>query len=233
MSIGFKRSQIIDTAHRRTNGRAKVLDVDAEYATAVQEVALERRWWWRRKIEAFSITAGTTTYQLTGESSLEMDAFQQAQRGGFKVYGPGLQFSCLDPVFDMDEQDTIVALQAQAPPGRPNKYFIIGAPGEMRVDPVPDATYPASLAHWSIPIYVPGAEDEVVTSIPAYLHTLLIKRLEMHFLAFSATEEGNRYKIAAFEYAELLANAALYRNFAEGEVKSFVDADSSDSVRSS
>lgn len=231
-ALGFKRSQIIDAAHKRTDGRAKSLDVEAEYALALQEVALENRWWWRRKIVPFTITAGAPTYQLSGTSGIGMSDFQQAALNGFKIYGPGTGFSCPDPVFDIDVQDTIIGLQSLAPPGRPTRYFIVGAPGEMRVDPVPDANYSASLAHWSIPLYVAGGEDEVVTNVPAYLHALLIKRLEMHFCKSLLTEEPNKYKAVVAEYAELLGNASLYRNFSEGQVRSFANGDSNDSIRS-
>src|ERR1035438_3207852 len=46
----FSRAQLISLAAMRTESRASTLDQNSEFYIALQEICLERRWWWRRKV---------------------------------------------------------------------------------------------------------------------------------------------------------------------------------------
>jgi hypothetical protein len=230
------RSQIIDTALRRTEKKAKALDANVEFATALQEIALEARFWWRRKIKSFTIQAGISTYPFVGDGSLGIGDFQQAPRDGLMILGPNGVIVQPEPIFDFKQQQMIKSFQSTQQASRPTSYFVIGAPGEMTLDPIPDRDYMASLSYWSVPIYTPGGaagEDEAIPSLPAYFHPILIKKLEMHFNAYSLGEGSAKYQAAAAEYQMLMNNANLYDNFSEGEVRSFAADNQEDSVRSS
>ena len=231
---GFLRSQIIDMAHRRTENRAKgVLDDNAEFAMALQEVDIDDRWWWRRRIKTFTIAAGQATYPLQGDGSLDIEDLQQIPRDGFKIQPSPKDIATLDPVFDLDQQQMIISFPT-TPAGTPNAYFVAG--NTLYLDPIPDGVYPASLAYWSVPVYQPGGaagEEEAIPNIPIYLHPLLLKKLELHFLAYSLGEDATKYKVAVLEYNDLKTTANLYNNFAEGQVRSFANGDQQDSIRSS
>lgn len=235
MPIGFPRSKIIEIAHRRTEKKATALDANAEYALAVQEVAVCRRWWWRRKIKTFTVTSGTPTYQFAGDGSLAIEDFHQAPRDGLVLLESNTTVLYPEPIFDFKQQQLVKAFQSLKAPGTPTAFFIIDAPGELTLDPVPNRDYNAALAYWSIPPYVSGGEtgEEDVPPIPAYLHMALIKKLELHFLAYSLGEGSPKYVAANQEYLKMLDDAYLYNNFSEGEVKNFASDDPRDAIRSS
>lgn len=233
MPVGLTRSQVIETAHLRTEKRAKALNYNVEFAMALQEVALDRRWWWRRKIGVFTVVSGQAVYEFTGEGSLNFDDFQQAERDGLVLLDSATTVRYPQPIFDLKTQQLVKTFQSLKPAAPPTGYFIIGAPGQLTIDPIPERDYSASLAYWSIPIFVDGTEGEEIPSIPAYFHPLLTKKLELHFLAFSLGEGSAKYTAAVGEYNALMEAAELYGNFAEGEVKSFAVDNCNDSIRSS
>lgn len=241
---GFTRTQIIEMANRRTERRGASLDLNGEYLTALQEVCLERRWWWRRRIATFSLIANQSKYNLTDTTTLNMVDFQQVAKNGFKIYPPtanpgptpvpawNTRYKCPEPVFDVDEQESILALQDQYPPCQPHRYFLEGATGQLVVDPIPDQPYPASIGYWAIPAYTVSNEDETIRLVPPSLHGLLIKRLEVHIERYAISEESEKYEAVTKEYGELLEKALLYMQFAEGEFREVRNRDHYDSIQS-
>lgn len=234
---GMTPAQVIGAAAKRSEGRAATLDQNAEFISALQEVFLDRLWWWRKVIKSFDIRAGIQRYTLfaNGEEEPDIDAedLHQVAKDGIKIYtGPSTWISP-EPQFDTDQQQAIVALGETRPTGRPTSYFIMGSPGTLYLDPVPDQDYTASIAYWSIPNLTPDAIGENIELLPAHLDSLVIKRLEMHFHAFCLGEGSAKYQASVGEYVKLVEMAAQYSNFAQGEVRSFASAICGDAVQSS
>lgn len=242
---GFSRTQIIEMANRRTERRGAPLDMGGEYLSALQEVCMERRWWWRRRIATFSLVAGQSKYNLLDSATLNMGDFQQVAKNGFKLFTPSATlgsgspvapwncpFTCPEPIFDADRQESVLALQSQFPAGLPCGYFMLGAEGMLVTDRIPDQNYPASLAYWAVPAYTDDDEDETVPLLPPSLHGLLIKRLELHIERYSLGEGSEKYEAVAEEYGELREKALLYTNFAEGEFREVRTRDHHDSIQS-
>jgi hypothetical protein len=249
---GFSKQQMIQVANLRTEQRAKTLDQDSEFYTALQELCLERRWWWRRRIGTFQMTAGTSKYNLSSiqdQAGQALTDVQQIAKNGFKIYYPGnvvsgasqipspwnnVPYAKPEPVFDPDVQDEILALQNQYPPATPVRFFLI--PGEtmlLIVDPIPDQSYPCSLAYWAVPNYTSDDSDETVPLLPNWMQPALIKKLEMHFWAFKVNQgDTSKYEIAEAEYEKLIEKASLYTPFADGFVEEFKNKDWNDSIRS-
>jgi hypothetical protein len=117
---GFTRTQLIAMADARTEKRGKVLNLDAEFLTALQEFCLEQRWWWRKKSVAFNTVAGTATYDL-GDSTRDSIDCEQIVKGGVKLFTSGTTYTELTPIFDSDEQDVACEDTTQ---GQPANYFI-------------------------------------------------------------------------------------------------------------
>jgi hypothetical protein len=242
---GFSMSQIIDMANRRTELRGKSLDLNGELLTALQEVCMEHRWWWRRRIVPFTLNAGQSKYSLLNPSQIAAVDFQQMAKNGFKIFPPGqtqgaspnpvpgwgCRFHCPEPIFDADAQETIIALQSQFPAGMPCGYFITGG-GLLITDKIPDQNYPASIAYWAVPFYTDDDLPESVPLIPVSLHGLLIKRLEMHIERYIVGEDSNKYSTVAEEYGELKEKALVYQDFAEGRFQEVRTRDFNDAVQS-
>jgi hypothetical protein len=239
---GFSRTQLIELANRRSERRGISLDLGGEFLIALQVMCLEKRWWWRRRIAPFTLTAGQAQYDLSDSTGWDAADFQQMAKDGLKIYANNIPqssylfgraaFSCPEPVFDTDEQETILALQNQFPRATPQRYFI-QQNMIITFDPIPDANYPVSAGYWAVPNWTDDSSTEVIPLLPNYLHAALAKRLEMQIYAFSLGEGTEKYTAAAKEYEDLINMASLYRNFADGERREVRTFDSTDAVQSS
>jgi hypothetical protein len=136
-------------------------------------------------------------------------------------------------VFDVDEQAMILALQSMWPTGIPSRYFVQGGgPAQLVLDTIPDKDYVASLSYWAVPSFSFNTEDETVPLVPAALHSLLVKRLEMRLWGFALGEGSGPYSVAASEFEKLVEKASTYRSFADGERRSLASQDRFDAVQS-
>lgn len=234
---GMTPAQVIQAAAKRSEGRAATLDQNAEFISALQEVFLDRLWWWRKVIKAFNIRAGVQRYTLfaNGNDGADIDAddLHQVAKDGIKIYTGARTWVSPSPEFDTDQQQAIVALGEGQPTGRPCRYFIMGSPGTMYLDPVPDQDYTASMAYWAIPNLRADELPQEIDMLPAHLDSLVTKRLEMHFHAFCLGEGSAKYQASVGEYQKLLEMAAQYSNFAQGEIRSMASAICGDAVQSS
>jgi hypothetical protein len=234
---GFSWDQVIQFANRRTEQRGTSLDLDGELFTAIQEVCLEQRWWWRRRISLFNLVAGQALYDLTATSAGAINApdLQQIAKNGFKIYTPGTScYGCPDPVFDVDQQDNILATQSLYPPAMPCRFFILaGQTSTLIVDPVPDQNYSCALGYWAIPNYTDDDQDLSIPLLPVWMQPVLIKKLEAQIERYSQSEEGpQKYEMVMSEYQRLLEKASLYRQFADGLVEDLRVRSHTDSVQS-
>jgi hypothetical protein len=248
---GFSWDEIVQLVNLRTENRGESLDLNGELYLALQELCLEKRWWWRRKVVTFNIVAGEALYDLT--STLAGAAYapdlQQIAKNGFKIFVPstpqggfvpglicdgGIPYVCPEPVFDADLQDVIIAMQSTYPPNVPSRFFLVpGQQSTLQVDPIPSLNCPAALAYWAVPNYTDDSSDLVVPLLPVWMQPLLIKKLEMQIERFSQSEEGpQKYTMVAQEYSRLLEKVALYRQFADGYVEDLRIRGHQDSVQS-
>lgn len=232
---GFSRSQIISTVSRRTEQRGSALDLGGEFIIALQDICLESRWWWRRRVNTFSLVAGQAKYDLTDAAGANAPDLQQIAKNGFKIFATGTpqSYVCPEPVFDVDEQDTILATQSQYPPNTPSRFFLQpGAISTLIVDPIPNAANPCAFAYWAIPNYTDDSGDETVPLIPYYLHPLLIKKLEMQVERYALGEGAEKYQAVSAEYENMKSKAQLYRQFADGYVEDLRTHSRQDAVQS-
>src|ERR1017187_934674 len=82
----FSRAQLLSLAALRTESRASTLDQNSEFYIALQEICLERRWWWRRKVNIFNLVVGQGQYDLTDTSGFNAGDLQQVAKNGFKLF---------------------------------------------------------------------------------------------------------------------------------------------------
>lgn len=243
---GFSWEQVKQTANRRCEKRGDSLDLDAELFVALMELCTETRWWWRRRVATFTLVANQPKYDLTSTTGANAADLQQVAKNGLKLFYPGSPpqqpppnpwqnnpWVGPEPVFDPDEQDAIIVMQANCPPTTPCRYFITpGTPTQLWFDPIPDQAYPAALAYWAIPNYTADNAPQVIPLMPPWMHPLLIKKLETQILAFLGEELAEKFEAAKKEYAEGVVRAKLYRQFADGFVQEFRSHSPQDAVQS-
>lgn len=244
---GFSWEQVKQAANRRTEQRGSSLDLDAELYIALEELCLESRWWWRRRIATLTLTAGQPQYDLTSASGFNAADFQQFAKNGVKLFYPGSPpqqpppnpwqnqpWYGLEPVFDADAQDAIVVMQSSYPPTTPCRYFL--KPGNSGTviwfDPIPDAPYPAALAYWAVPNYSADSAPQVIPLLPQWMQPTLIKKLETQILSFLGEEFAAKYEASVQEYGRDVERAKLYRQFADGFVQEFRSHSPDDAVQS-
>lgn len=243
---GFSWEQVKQAANRRCEQRGDSLDLDAELFVALQELCLESRWWWRRRVATFTLVAGQPQYDLTSATGFNAADLQQVAKNGLKLFSPGTPptqpppnpwqnnpWIGPEPVFDADEQDSIIVLQSSYPPTTPCRYFLKpGASTILWFDPIPDAAYPAALAYWAIPNYTADNAPQTIPLLPPWMQPTLIKKLEAQILAFLGEEFAEKYAAAMKEYGVGVERAKLYRQFADGFVNEFRTHSPQDAVQS-
>ena len=237
----MKRSQVIDIANRRTEKRAGSLDLNAEFTLALQELCLYQQWWWREKSVAFTLKAGQVVYDMSDPlNGIDAPDWHQVTKRGFKIYATPSgdkkypQFISPEPVFDQEQQAMILALRSTWGTGQPGRYFIQGGgPAQFNVDIIPDKDYLSSLSYLAMPMFSFDAEDETIPLVPAALHSLLLKRLEIRLWGFALGEGSGPWEVATKEFENLVSKASIYQSFADGQRISLASREYGDAVQSS
>ena len=216
------QAEIIEAAHTRTGRRAEEiagLDFSLMLLTVIQEFCGEHRWYWRKKRFSFSSVAGTATYDLTdtsGANVQDLDELISLWRID-STTARGL----LDPL--TDEECQIAAID-DTTTGDPSHYFWEhGTDTTVRLTVIPNA----AKTYRGLYFATPSASDSgsgAVPLVPARLHYLLIKRMEMAIWAVMPEEGqgGTNYQRATAEYQYGLANAIKRDRFSTKEGRQWV-----------
>jgi hypothetical protein len=228
---GWKRSELIDVADRRTDRRAsKKLDLDSEFLSALQEFCLEFRWPWRRKTKRFDLIADQSAYDMTDPLLMNMQDMHLFQEHGVHLLKPpSVDPVELTPVFDVDEQDRL--LDSTAPSAQPQVYFMQPFL-TFNVAPVPDQIYSMRISYWACPNPQLVKQDDTIPLVPGYLHHLLCKKLELQLLRFTIGEGAAKYMTVEKEYDRLLLQNQVWADFGSDHVTEYRDFDQNDYVRS-
>lgn len=216
----FKPSDLIDLADRRSERRGKTLDLKRELLLSTQELCQERRWHWRKKSIAFQTESGKPVYDLSETDDMKGLTVERVCGGyvkghwqGPKIFRSPAEGSDLTPIFETDTQELV---RESSDAGMPGQYFMDGQ-DQFRVAPTPDGIYTVRVPAWVLPDDSP-MEDEI-TLVPAYLYSLLVKKLEAQIFRFTLGEGNAKYVAAQAEYDRALQRASLNTDFAEGRVK--------------
>jgi hypothetical protein len=228
---GWTQAQLIELADRRTERRgSKTLDLNSEFFMALQEFCLERRWSWRRKTAAFSLQSGVWQYDLTQPTTGNLDDLHQFVKHGVKYYpnsGAPQNWAELTPIFEKELQTAAIYTNTNVPaPAPPQQYFML--PGDyltLCTVPVPDQNYPLTLDYWSVPNQDIDAVPETIPLVPAFLHLVLLKKLEAQILRYTLGEGTAKYQAAMGEYNALVQKYQMYDNFAPGEQADYASDD--------
>src|SRR5262249_44726844 len=103
-------------------------------------------------------------------------------------------------------------------PKPPLQYFLMpGAFLVLCVAPTPDRNYPMTIDYWCYPNLAWDSVSEQIPIIPAFMHQVLLKRLEAQIFRYTLGEGAAKYQAAIGEYSALVANYAGMDNMVPGE----------------
>lgn len=176
---------------------------------ALQQFCGETRWSWRDKFVVMNMQAGVWQYDLgdpTGANALD---FHQFKKHGVRYYAnPGnpTQWSEITPMYEGDRQSSALYtnLSGLGIPAPPRQYFTQNFL-TLCITPIPDSNYPMSLSYWAIPNVTLDSMDEQIPLVPAFLHHVLLKRLEAQIFRYTIGEGATKYQACMAEYNSMLA----------------------------
>jgi hypothetical protein len=228
---GWTRPELIEMADRRTERRgSKVLNLDNEFILCLQEFCLEHRWSWRRKTTRLSIAPTVQSYDLSDPLNANAGDLYQFMQNGVHLYTPSGDKVEVTPLFEKDKQDLALDLPTL---GQPAQYFMMpGSSLQLVLTPIPDNAYPMRLGYWSVPVFTPATQTDVIPLVPANLQHVLLKKLEAQIFRFTLGEGTSKYQAAKGEYDMLVEKYQSYQGFVPGESVFYTDRDSHDSIRS-
>lgn len=182
--------------------------------------------------EGAVVSENPFTY-LTGPDAAD---FHQMVKHGFHYYpnGQPSNFAEIMPLFERDLQMGAMYSNANGgQPGPPRQYFM--QPGKwlmLCIVPVPQQDYPATLDYWAAPNIDPndGILPDTIPLVPAFLHEVLLKRLEANILRYTLGEGATKYQAAMAEYNILLARYQGMDGMVSGEQSNYSDEDDYEST---
>lgn len=240
---GMKRQRIIDAANKRTGGVAgDKLDLNLEFLSAIQDFCLERQWWWRKKTVTLDTLEGTNVYDMAGPNSpvFALDCQRMIKVQFFPTNGqvpmsptiigqPQKMVIEVPPLFEDDHIQ--IAMEDDLSTGPPQSYFLVpGSSSAIQLSPIPDDAYHLRLNFWAVPNGTIDTLDDLIPLVPAYLHHLLITKLELGILSAPviAAMPGMSGALVATQakYDRQIALVIPQRDFADGRVRSFTNTES-------
>jgi hypothetical protein len=214
---------MVELADRRTERRgSKTLDLDSEFLMALQTLVMERRWSWRRKVAMFMMQAGVWQYDMTDQNNANARDLHQFVKHGVKYYpNPGnpSQWGEITPMFERDLQTAAIYTNTFYPqPQPPRQYFIMpGAFLVLCLSPVPNQAYPITIDYWACPNISWDSVGEQIPLLPAFMHHVLLKRLEAQIFRYTLGEGAAKYQAAMGEYNAFVAQYAGMDGMVPGE----------------
>lgn len=217
---GWTTSMLIELADRRTERRgSKTLDLNSEFVMALQFFCMELRWSWRRKLTVWNLTAGVWQYDLSASApGADAGDMQQIVKHGVRYY-PNPNASSwgeLTPMFERNLQSAASYQNQYAPSPAPPRQYFINPFMVFNVTPVPDQNYPISIDYWAVPSIIDSL-GEPIPLVPAFLHHVLLKRLEAQIFRYTLGEGAAKYQAAMGEYSALVAKYSAMDGMAPGE----------------
>jgi len=156
--------------------------------------------------------------------------FHQFCKHGVKFFpnpGNATRWAEITPLFERELQTAAIYTNNTLPiPAPPRQYFIMpGAFLVLCVTPVPDQDYPIMIDYWCCPNNPPDSSSEQIPLVPAFLHHVLLKRLEAQIFRYTLGEGAAKYQAAMAEYTALVSRYQGMDGMVPGEQTDYSDDD--------
>lgn len=170
-----------------------MLSTNSLFAFVCQDICKRSRFWWRRLIVTWPLTANTPTYDFTNAAlfpSLKEIAVEEIQRFTLIIAaGPPLQEVRLMPIFD---SEGIIEMTLNTTLAQPARYTIDPLTySKLRIDP-PDLNYTAYIVGWAMPNPAADSVNDVVPLIPPWGHNAIVEGMKAKIFEFAYGPESGK-----------------------------------------
>ena len=211
----FKIQDITQNVNKRTEGRAGTkMDLRVELFLAIDEMCLDRHWWWANKRFIVDVAIGNTSIDLSGQAP-DFSQFDEV----FLINPDNKTIqSQMNPLLDSKAQ---LAAILNTIPSLPSVYFIdtnanfqtmaLGAPSSV--------AQKIAGKYWATPMVTgPGVDD--IPLIPPFLHWGLVHALERRVFKFLFGVGDVRASTAEKDYQNFMAVADRRPSWSDKKVSS-------------
>lgn len=207
------RTEIIELANQLTERKGeRVLNTQSLYRFVLQDICKRQRFWWRRLIVQFSLTAGTSTYSLSDSTlfpALAEIALEEITKFTLILSPSPYQVAELVPVFD---PEVLIDMVNNTTAGQPGRYTISSQSDLLRVD-VPDKNYSAYIVGWAMPNPASDSADDAVPLIPSWGHNAVIAGLVAKIFRFAYGSKNEKAMDSQAEYEQALQDLMSKKQF--------------------
>jgi hypothetical protein len=189
------------------------LNLQTLYRIVLQDICKRERFWWRRTQVNFTMTPGTTTYDLTNATlfpSLAEIALDEITKFTLILTPNPLQVAELTPVFD---PETLIEMQNNTANQQPARYTIdAGSSTVLRVDP-PDLAYNAYIVGWGMANPASDSTNDKVPLIPTWGHNTIVSGMNAKIFKFAYGSKNDKTLDAQAEYDQGLQDLMQRKQF--------------------
>jgi hypothetical protein len=209
----YKAQDITKNVNKRTEGRAGTkMDLGMEFFFALDELCLDRHWWWRNKRFVLQAVVGTAAYDIS-QVAADFAQFDEL----FLLDPTGLLIqSQLNPIFESTAQ---LAAILNATPDTPTAYFIDATVGPQALQLQAPSNVNQKLMgkYWAMPMVTDSSQD-TIPLLPAFLHWGLIHALERRVFKFLYGVGDVRASTAEADYQRFMLIADRQPNWSDKKV---------------
>lgn len=204
--MGWTVTELVGAVSKRTEHRADTkIDLLMEFFLGLDEFAIEKHYWWRKKRFNFTTQVGVGSYDISTEALGNVQDLGQLDEL-ILLNADGITKALdLTPIIDPIAQ--LQAIQNNVP-SPPSGYFldINASLSTLRLQA------PASVAqiimgtHWAVP-QISDTSVDIIPLVPGYLHWGLVYMLERRVYEFLYGQDDPRFEVSNARYNEFVTKA--------------------------
>lgn len=211
--MSFKVQDIVQNVNKRTEGRAGTkMDLRMELFLAIDELCLDRHWWWVNKRFVIPAVVGQASYDLSSVAPdfTEFDEVYLINADGVTIG------NSMYPIFDKKAQTACILSTVQDTPAA---YFIDTETSlqTMHLQAPSNVNQNIFGFYWAMPMVTDPAED-TIPLVPPFLHWGLIHALERRVFKFLYGVGDVRASTAEQDYQSFKTIASRKPNFSDKQV---------------
>lgn len=210
----MKRSEILELSNQLSERKGeKVLSLPLLYTFVLQDICKRQRFWWRRVLVNFSLTANTKTYDLTDATlfpSLTEIALDEITKFTLILVSSPLQKAELDPIFD---PEALIEMTINTSATQPSRYTMEqGDFKKLRIDP-PDKAYGAYIVGWGMPNPATDTPSDAVPLIPTWGHNTVVMGMVAYIFTFAYGSTNSKAVDATAKYEQAIQDLMQRKQF--------------------
>lgn len=208
------RSEIIELSLQLAERKGeRVLNLGALYKFILQDICKRERFWWRRILANFSLTANTKTYDLTNATlfpGLTEIALDEITKFTLITSTNPYQTAELSPTFD---PETLVDMKMNTTAATPARYTIdANGYSVLLIDP-PDLAYNAYIIGWGMPNPASDTTTDTVPLIPLWGHNTIVLGMVAYLLGFAYGSTNPKAGDAMARYEQAIQDLQQRKKF--------------------